>query len=66
MNARREARTKFAELRIKLGKELRVGISAPFCVPHRLVAGGANTRDELVRVFRAGECGGNVVSEFNP
>ena len=46
MDARREARTKLAELRIEFGKELRIGIPAPLCVPHRLVAGGANAGDE--------------------
>ena len=66
MNARREARTKLVELGIKLRKKLRVGIATPFCVPHRLVACGANACDELVRMFRACERGGNVVGQFDP
>ncbi len=66
MNTRRQARTQFAKFRIKLRKKFRVGITIPVCVPHRLVAGGADARDEFVRRERAGQFGGNEVREFNP
>ena len=66
MHARRQAGTQLRELRIELGQKFRVGITVPFRIPHRLVAGGANARDEFVGMLRAGKRGGNEIGKLHP